>query len=156
MADFRLLRNAHDCYGTLIQWDQGLVGAVEKILTKKAGASVTADRLVQLYDHYEHALEGDMQHASFRDVAGSALALAMQELGPTASTGFPSSSSNLAGKSHPEGLEGTRASVRSDRFGLNAVLASGRVGVTSSVLVDAWGTRRRVRTPMRRPANTAL
>ena len=30
-----------DCYGTLIQWDEGLVGAVTKILVRKSGLKVS-------------------------------------------------------------------------------------------------------------------
>ena len=70
-----------DCYGTLIQWDEGLISAVEKILAGKPEANVTSHRLIQVYDHYEHELEGEKPHRSFRDVAGSALALAMKDLG---------------------------------------------------------------------------
>jgi 2-haloacid dehalogenase len=70
-----------DCYGTLIQWDEGLVKAVEEILAGKAGNSVSPPKLIEVYDHYEHTLERDRPHRSFRDVAGSALALAMKELG---------------------------------------------------------------------------
>lgn len=72
-----------DCYGTLIQWDEGLVGAVAKILARKSSASVTARELIQVYDHYEHELEAAKPHRSFRDVAGSALELAMKDLGLT-------------------------------------------------------------------------
>lgn len=71
-----------DCYGTLIQWDEGLVAAVEKILTAKGeGASLLARQLIAVYDKYEHELEEERPHRSFRDVAGTALALAMRDLG---------------------------------------------------------------------------
>jgi 2-haloacid dehalogenase len=70
-----------DCYGTLIQWDEGLVAAVERILAGKRGASVSAHRLISVYDHHEHALEAERPHRSFRDVAGQALGLAMRDLG---------------------------------------------------------------------------
>jgi 2-haloacid dehalogenase len=72
-----------DCYGTLIQWDEGLIRTVETILAKKNGTHVTPHKLVQVYDHYEHALETEKPHRSFRDVAGRALALAMKDLGLT-------------------------------------------------------------------------
>lgn len=70
-----------DCYGTLIQWDEGLAAAVEKILSRQAGATVDAATLIRIYDKYEHALEGEKPHRSFRDVAGIALGMAMEELG---------------------------------------------------------------------------
>jgi 2-haloacid dehalogenase len=70
-----------DCYGTLIQWDEGLVASVEKILARQSHSKVDAATLVHVYDKYEHALEGERPHRSFRDVAGSGLRKAMEELG---------------------------------------------------------------------------
>lgn len=70
-----------DCYGTLIQWDEGLLAAVEKILAKQPGSSVNADTLIEVYDRYEHGLEQTPPHRKFRDVAGTGLELAMKELG---------------------------------------------------------------------------
>jgi 2-haloacid dehalogenase len=69
-----------DCYGTLIQWDEGLVAAAEKILLKR-GAAVDTTTLIRIYDRHEHELEADKPHRLFRDVAGRALARAMAELG---------------------------------------------------------------------------
>ena len=70
-----------DCYGTLIQWDEGLLAAVETILAKQSGTSVNADTLIEVYDKYEHDLEQTPPHRKFRDVAGNGLELAMRELG---------------------------------------------------------------------------
>lgn len=69
-----------DCYGTLIQWDEGLVAAVEKILSRMRGADVDASTLIHAYDGYEHELEQRTPHRSFRDVAGESLGLAMRDL----------------------------------------------------------------------------
>ncbi len=69
-----------DCYGTLIQWDEGLLQAVETILRKGAERKVDAATLIAVYDRYEHALEGERPHRSFRSVAGEALRRAMAEL----------------------------------------------------------------------------
>jgi 2-haloacid dehalogenase len=69
-----------DCYGTLIQWDEGLVAAVQTILATKGSPGVSAQQLISVYDHYEHALEAQRPHRSFRDVAGHALRLAMRDL----------------------------------------------------------------------------
>ena len=69
-----------DCYGTLIQWDEGLIQAVDTILSKHAGATVSAHELIRVYDHFEHELEAEKPHRSFRDVAGTALAMAMKKL----------------------------------------------------------------------------
>lgn len=70
-----------DCYGTLIQWDEGLSAAVEQILARQHASSVDAATLIRVYDHHEHALEQTSPHRSFREVAGTALQQAMAELG---------------------------------------------------------------------------
>ena len=70
-----------DCYGTLIQWDEGLVAAVEKIIAGQNGTGVDAKTLNKVYDKYEHALEEARPHKSFRAVASESLQLAMEELG---------------------------------------------------------------------------
>lgn len=70
-----------DCYGTLIQWDEGLVAAVQTILAKHAGRRVDPQALVEVYDRHEHRLEQTPPHTSFRTIAGEALRLAMKDLG---------------------------------------------------------------------------
>mgnify|MGYP001827289694 FL=1 len=70
-----------DCYGTLIQWDEGLLSAVRKILAKQADTTVDAETLIAVYDKFEHDLEQTPPHRRFRDVAGTALEMAMGELG---------------------------------------------------------------------------
>jgi 2-haloacid dehalogenase len=70
-----------DCYGTLIQWDEGLLAAVQGILTRSAAPDVSSDRLIRLYDRKEHELECERPHLPFRAVAGRALEYAMTELG---------------------------------------------------------------------------
>ena len=70
-----------DCYGTLIQWDEGLVAAVDSILAKRGGARGAARALVAAYDTHEHELERAIPHKSFRAVAGEALRLALGDLG---------------------------------------------------------------------------
>ncbi len=72
-----------DCYGTLIQWDEGLLAAVEKILAKQKASHVDAATLIHTYDKHEHRLEEERPHKSFRTVAGTGLRLAMEELGLT-------------------------------------------------------------------------
>ena len=70
-----------DCYGTLTQWDEGLLAAVNTILAKQTGSNVDADTLIEVYDKYEHELEQTPPHRSFREVAGTGLEMAMKELG---------------------------------------------------------------------------
>ncbi|MGH7117615.1 MAG: haloacid dehalogenase type II [Acetobacteraceae bacterium] len=68
-----------DCYGTLIQWDEGLIAAVRRILDGKGG-NVSTPRFIEIYDGHEHALEAEHPHQSFARVSERALALTMQDL----------------------------------------------------------------------------
>ncbi len=70
-----------DCYGTLIQWDEGLLAAVQTVLSRHSEAGIDAAALIEGYDRYEHVLEQTPPHRSFRDIAGTALKQAMEELG---------------------------------------------------------------------------
>lgn len=70
-----------DCYGTLIQWDEGVLAAVKAILARHPGSDVDPETLIRIYDKYEHALEAERPHKSFRMVAGEGLRMAMDELG---------------------------------------------------------------------------
>ena len=70
-----------DCYGTLIQWDEGLLAAVRTILAKQTHSNIDAATLIRIYDKHEHRLEEERPHKSFRTVAGTGLRLAMEELG---------------------------------------------------------------------------
>ena len=69
-----------DCYGTLIQWDEGLLAAVRQILARQAETAVEPETLIAVYDKHEHELEQTPPHRSFCEVAGTALERAMQEL----------------------------------------------------------------------------
>ena len=68
-----------DCYGTLIQWDEGLLAAVGQILAEQ-DARVDARELIRSYDAYEHAFEQEPPHRPFRELAGMALQHAMADL----------------------------------------------------------------------------
>jgi 2-haloacid dehalogenase len=69
-----------DCYGTLIQWDEGLLSAVARLLRDGAGMSADAARFVRTFDGHEHALEQETPHLSFREVSRRALAMTMRDL----------------------------------------------------------------------------
>ena len=69
-----------DCYGTLIQWDEGLLAAMETILSSKGG-DIDRDAFIAVYDRHEHALEQERPHKSFAQVTARALALAMADFG---------------------------------------------------------------------------
>lgn len=69
-----------DCYGTLIQWDEGLLQAVQKILARREAREIDPAALIAIYDKHEHVLEQQPEHRPFRAVAGQALAMAMTEM----------------------------------------------------------------------------
>jgi len=70
-----------DCYGTLIQWDEGLLATVKTILARHSGSGVEPERLIEIYDRHEHDLERSEPHKSFREVAGTGLRKTMEDLG---------------------------------------------------------------------------
>ena len=69
-----------DCYGTLIQWDEGLLAAMDTILSAKGG-DIDQSAFIAVYDRYEHELEQQKPHRSFGQVTALALELAMNEFG---------------------------------------------------------------------------
>src|SRR4051794_28873873 len=60
-----------DCYGTLIQWDEGLMAAMETILSRK-GRRIEAQTFIPVYDRHEHQLEHTRPHLSFAEVTAKA------------------------------------------------------------------------------------
>jgi len=68
-----------DCYGTLIQWDEGLISATNRILAR-TGSSIEPRAFLAVFDHHEHVLERSRPHMSFREVTAKALEAAMTEL----------------------------------------------------------------------------
>lgn len=68
-----------DCYGTLIQWDEGLQNAVSAILASKHAVAIDPRAFIAVYDRHEHALEQMPPHRSFREVAGEGLRIALDE-----------------------------------------------------------------------------
>jgi 2-haloacid dehalogenase len=70
-----------DCYGTLIQWDEGLKAVAAHILGAKGDHSVDVERLIEVYDRHEHRLEQIPPHRSFRQLSTLGLQLALEELG---------------------------------------------------------------------------
>ncbi|MBB3310540.1 2-haloacid dehalogenase/putative hydrolase of the HAD superfamily [Rhizobium sp. BK196] len=69
-----------DCYGTLIQWDEGLLAAMDAILSAK-GKDIDQTSFIAVYDRHEHELEQQKPYRSFKQVTALALQLAMQEFG---------------------------------------------------------------------------
>ena len=89
-----------DCYGTLIQWDEGLRAAAAAILARK-GEALDADRLIAAYDTHEHALEQAPPHRAFRAIAGEALALALLDLGAAPAPGDAEALTDAIGRMPP-------------------------------------------------------
>jgi 2-haloacid dehalogenase len=83
-----------DCYGTLIQWDEGLKAVVGEILRDKGDHAVNVERLIEVYDRHEHRLEQIPPHRSFRALSTLGLHLALEELGLASA---PGDSQRLAG-----------------------------------------------------------
>jgi 2-haloacid dehalogenase len=69
-----------DCYGTLIQWDEGLRAVAAQILDEKGEHQVDVARLLEVYDRHEHRLEQTPPHRSFRALSTLSLQLALEEL----------------------------------------------------------------------------
>jgi 2-haloalkanoic acid dehalogenase type II len=69
-----------DCYGTLIQWDEGLLEAMQRILSAK-GADINQKAFISAYDRHEHALEEERPHRLFKEVSALALERTMAEFG---------------------------------------------------------------------------
>ncbi|MBY3273097.1 haloacid dehalogenase type II [Rhizobium laguerreae] len=67
-----------DCYGTLIQWDEGLLAAMDRILSVK-GRDIDQKAFIAVYDRYEHTLEEERPHRTFAEVSALALERAMVE-----------------------------------------------------------------------------
>ena len=70
-----------DCYGTLIQWDEGLKAVAAKILDGKGDHTVDVDHLIEVYDRHEHRLEQISPHRPFRQLSKLGLQSALEELG---------------------------------------------------------------------------
>lgn len=72
-----------DCYGTLIQWDEGLQAAVEKILAGRSTATKppTTTQFLHVYDEHEHRLERTPPYRNFAEVTRESLRLTMAHFG---------------------------------------------------------------------------
>lgn len=70
-----------DCYGTLIQWDEGLLAYVGELLARKGSPDVDPGRFIAIYDEHEHRLEQTPPHRTFRDISALSLQYTLQALG---------------------------------------------------------------------------
>jgi 2-haloacid dehalogenase len=69
-----------DCYGTLIQWDEGLIAVVSRIFERHRKKSLNPHTLIQIYDRIEHEREQQRPFRRFDDIVGASLAAAMKQL----------------------------------------------------------------------------
>jgi len=68
-----------DCYGTLIQWDEGLTTAIQSILARHDRRDIGVDEAMRIYDDIEHALEQSKPFKSFLEVTRQSLTRTLRE-----------------------------------------------------------------------------
>lgn len=68
-----------DCYGTLVQWDEGLLDAVRDIVGRHGEAEVDLGAFLAGFDQHEHELKQSRPRQSFRSVASQALQRTMAQ-----------------------------------------------------------------------------
>ena len=73
-----------DCYGTLIDWETGLLAAMRRVLDAH-GVTPADDELLERYARHEAALEAG-PYLRYREVLARALAATAAELGVTPAT----------------------------------------------------------------------
>jgi len=83
LSDYSAL--TFDCYGTLIDWERGMLGALTPWRTR---SSVTADEnsLLALYGRHETVIQTEQPGLSYRDVVAQVLGRMAEELGAPATT----------------------------------------------------------------------
>lgn len=74
-----------DCYGTLIDWETGLIDAVQPILAAH-GVDMADEELLERYAHYEAALEAG-PYQPYRAILAGALGGIAGELGAEVTSG---------------------------------------------------------------------
>src|SRR6185437_11355183 len=65
-----------DCYGTLIDWNGGIRGQLERLFPQE-----DADRLLERYHAYEPAIQHEDSSRSYREVMRLTLGRVAEELG---------------------------------------------------------------------------
>jgi len=82
LSDFRVL--SFDCYGTLIDWETGMLAALAPLAAKCAPAP-SAETLLALYARLESAQEAETPDLVYRELIARVHARMAAELGVTAS-----------------------------------------------------------------------
>ena len=138
-----------DCYGTLIDWESGLLAALRTPLSAH-GLVEPDDRLLEAFARHEAAVEAE-PYRSYRDVLGEVLGRMLAELGQEASPEeraafgasvadwppFPDSAAALA-RLHERFKLGVITNCDDDLF----AASEARLGTTFDWVVTAQQTRR--------------
>jgi len=137
-----------DCYGTLIDWERGILNALQPVLAPH-GIDVTEDELLERYARHEAALEaGD--YLPYRDVLAGSLRGLCEELGCSPSNDDAAGFSQALGE-WPAFPDTAIALCRlGERFRLGVItncdrdlfaLSNRRLGVTFDWIVTAEDAR---------------
>jgi 2-haloacid dehalogenase len=82
-----------DCYGTLVDWNAGIRGELERLIPVE-----DADRLLERYHEVERRVQRERPDASYRDV----MAAGLEEVASGAGAALPSSERDALGSSLPD------------------------------------------------------
>ena len=137
-----------DCYGTLIDWEQGILSALQPVLAPH-GIDASEDELLELYARHEAALEAG-HYLLYRDVLAGSLRGLCEDLGFSVSVSHADDFSHTVG-AWPA-FHDTAVALRrlSDRFKLGVItncdrdlfaLSNRRLGVTFDWIITAEDAR---------------
>ena len=79
LSDFEAL--TFDCYGTLIQWDEGIIAAMELTLKRLSRSDVSISDILESYDRRELESEQTPPSRNFRAIISESLHGAFGEFG---------------------------------------------------------------------------
>jgi 2-haloalkanoic acid dehalogenase type II len=84
-----------DCYGTLIDWESGIINAFQSALSSECG-EIKGDRIIELYSAAESQVENE-SYRSYREVLGETAGRVAKSLGCKLSTDASFLAEGLAG-----------------------------------------------------------
>lgn len=70
-----------DCYGTLIQWDEGVRAALTDILERRGRTDIDLKAVIAWHDEREHVLEQSVPFMKFRAIVAQSFVEAMAHFG---------------------------------------------------------------------------
>jgi 2-haloacid dehalogenase len=137
-----------DCYGTLIDWEQGILNALQPVLAPQ-GIDAGPNELLELYAKHEAALEAG-EYLPYRDVLAGSLRRLCGDLGFGPAVGDAEAFALALG--NWPAFDDTAAALRllGDRFRLGVItncdrnlfaLSNRRLGVTFDWIVTAEDAR---------------